>query len=33
MLQAIQNKENETQDKVRKEKAKVLESRQKEKNW
>ena len=33
MLQAIQNKENETQEKVNKEKAKLLQSRQKEKNW
>lgn len=33
MLQAIQNKENETQDKVKKEKAKLLESRKNEKNW
>ena len=33
MLQAIQNKENETQDKVKKEKAKLLQSQQKEKNW
>jgi Ca-activated chloride channel homolog len=33
MLQAIQNKEKETQEKVDKEKAKVMESRQKEKNW
>lgn len=33
MLQAIQNKENETQEKVKKEKAKLLESQQKEKNW
>ncbi len=33
MLQAIQNKEKETQDKVNKEKAKVLEASKKEKNW
>ncbi len=33
MLQAIQAKEKETMDKVRKEKAAVLKSRQKEKNW
>ena len=33
MLQAIQAKEKETQDKVNKEKAAVLGSRQKEKNW
>ena len=33
MLQAIQAKEKETQDKVNKEKAQVLKSRQKEKNW
>lgn len=33
MLQAIQAKEKETQDKVNKEKAAVLQSRQKEKNW
>lgn len=33
MLQAIQAKEKETQDKVKKEKAAVLKSRQKEKNW
>lgn len=33
MLQAIQNKERETQEKVNKEKAKVLQGRQKEKNW
>lgn len=33
MLQAIQAKEKETQDKVKKEKAQVLKSRQKEKNW
>ncbi|MBQ3881873.1 MAG: tetratricopeptide repeat protein [Bacteroidales bacterium] len=33
MLQAIQAKEKETQDKVNKEKAEVLKSRQKEKNW
>ncbi len=33
MLQAIQEKENETQDKVNKEKAAALKSRQKEKNW
>ena len=33
MLQAIQAKEKETQDKVKKEKAKALQSRQKERNW
>jgi tetratricopeptide (TPR) repeat protein len=33
MLQAIQAKEKETQDKVNKEKAVVLKARQKEKNW
>ena len=33
MLQAIQAKEKETQDKVNKEKTAVLKSRQKEKNW
>ena len=33
VLQAIQAKEKETQDKVNKEKADVLKSRQKEKNW
>ena len=33
MLQAIQNKENETQDKVKKEKAKLYERQQREKNW
>ena len=33
ILQAIQEKERETQDKVDKEKAAVLQSRQKEKNW
>ncbi len=33
MLQAIQAKEKETQDKVNKEKAAALKSRQKEKNW
>lgn len=33
ILQAIQAKEKETQDKVKKEKAQVLRSRQKEKNW
>ncbi|MBE6236356.1 MAG: tetratricopeptide repeat protein [Bacteroidales bacterium] len=33
MLQAIQAKEKETQDKVQKEKAEALKSRQKEKNW
>ena len=33
MLQAIQAKEKETQDKVNKEKAAELKSRQKEKNW
>ena len=32
-LQAIQAKEKETQDKVNKEKAAVLKSRQKDKNW
>jgi tetratricopeptide (TPR) repeat protein len=33
MLQAIEDKEKETQDKVKKEKAAVLKSKQKEKNW
>lgn len=33
MLRAIQDKEKETQDKVNKEKADALKSRQKEKNW
>lgn len=33
MLQAIQAKEKETQEKVKKEKAELLKSRQKEKNW
>ena len=33
MLNAIQAKEKETQDKVKKEKAEALKSRQKEKNW
>lgn len=33
MLNAIQAKEKETQDKVKKEKAELLKSRQKEKNW
>lgn len=33
MLNAIQAKEKETQDKVKKEKADMLKSRQKEKNW
>jgi len=33
MLNAIQAKEKETQDKVRKEKAEMMKSRQKEKNW
>lgn len=33
MLQAIQAKEKETQDKVNKEKANALKARQKEKNW
>lgn len=33
MLQAMQEKENQTQEKVKEEKAKVLRSRQKEKNW
>ena len=33
MLQAIQAKEKETQEKVNKEKAALLNSRQKEKNW
>ena len=33
MLRAIQAKEKETQDKVSKEKAELLKSRQKEKNW
>ena len=33
MLQAIQAKEKETQEKVKKQKAEALKSRQKEKNW
>lgn len=33
LLQAIQAKEKETQDKVNKEKAAILKSKQKEKNW
>ena len=33
MLSAIQAKEKETQDKVNKEKAALLKSKQKEKNW
>jgi len=33
MLKAIQAKEKETQDKVNKEKAEMLQSKQKEKNW
>ena len=33
MLRAIQAKERETQDNVNKEKAALLKSRQKEKNW
>ena len=33
MLQAVQEKENQTQDKVNKEKAKALKSKQREKNW
>lgn len=33
MLQAIQDQEKETQDKVKKEKALLLKSKQKEKNW
>ena len=33
MIQAVQAKEKETQDKVNKEKAAALKSRQKEKNW
>jgi tetratricopeptide (TPR) repeat protein len=33
MLQAMQEKENQTQDKVKEEKAKALKSKQKEKNW
>ena len=33
MLKAIQAKEKETQDKVKKERAEMLKSRQKEKNW
>jgi len=33
MLQAIQNKDKETQEKVEKEKAKMLKRKQKEKNW
>ena len=33
MIQAIQAKEKETQDKVNKEKAALLKSRQRDKNW
>ena len=33
MLRAIQAKEDETQEKVKREKARLLESSQKEKNW
>jgi hypothetical protein len=33
MLQAIQAKEKETQDKVNQKKAAALKSRQKDKNW
>ena len=33
MLQALDAKEKNTQDKVKKEKALLLKSRQKEKNW
>src|SRR5574344_1270091 len=33
MLRAIQSKENDTQDKVNREKAALLQSQQKEKNW
>ena len=33
MLKAVQAREKETQDKVNKEKAALLKSRQKEKNW
>ena len=33
MLQAIQAREKETQDKVNREKAAAMKSRQKEKNW
>ena len=33
MLQAMQEKENRTQEKVKEEKAKLLKSKQKEKNW
>jgi len=33
MLQAIQAKEKETQEKVKKEKTAALQSRQKERNW
>lgn len=33
MLQAIQEKENQTQEKVKEEKAKLFKSKQKEKNW
>jgi hypothetical protein len=33
MLQAIQAKEKETQEKVKKEKAAALQSRQKDRNW
>jgi tetratricopeptide (TPR) repeat protein len=33
MLEAIQNKEKETQEKVKREKARAMEKRKKEKNW
>jgi hypothetical protein len=33
MLRAVQAKEQETQEKVKKEKAALLKSRQKDKNW
>ena len=33
MLQAVQAKEKDTQDKVNKQKALLLKSREKEKNW
>jgi hypothetical protein len=33
MLQAMQAKEKETEDKVNKEKAEALKARQKDKNW
>ena len=33
MLQAMQEKENQTQEKVKEEKAKLLKSKQREKNW